>query len=104
MKQLRWPRPPLILGLVLGDTVERNLFISVERYDLVWLARPIVLGLLALATVGLLRPLLQDVRRQANVQSLFGAFGRPTFRLDQLFYVFMIGLIGWMVIESLDWP
>jgi hypothetical protein len=104
MKQLRWPRPPLILGLVLGDTVERNLFISVERYELAWLPRPIVLGLLALAIVGLLRPLLQDVRRQATLQGLAGAFGRPTFRLDQLFYLFMIGLIGWMVVESLDWP
>ena len=104
MKQLRWPRPPLILGLVLGDTVERNLFISVERYNLEWLARPIVLGLLALAIVGLLRPLLQDVRRQTTLQGLVGAFGRPSFRLDQLFYVFMIGLIGWMVVASLDWP
>jgi hypothetical protein len=104
MKQLRWPRPPLILGLVLGDTVERNLFISVERYSLEWLARPIVLGLLALAVVGLLRPLLQDVRRQTTLQGLVGAFGRPALRLDQLFYVFMIGLLGWMVVESLDWP
>jgi TctA family transporter len=104
MKQLRWPRPPLILGLVLGDTVERNLFISVERYNLEWLARPIVLGLLALAIVGLLRPLLQDARRHADRRTLLAAFGRPTFRLDQLFYVFMIGLIGWMVLASLDWP
>jgi hypothetical protein len=89
---------------VLGDTVERNLFISVERYNLEWLSRPIVLGLLALAIVGLLRPLLQDARRQASVATLLGAFGRPTFRLDQLFYVFMIGLIGWMVLASLEWP
>jgi TctA family transporter len=104
MKQLRWPRPPLILGLVLGDTVERNLFISVERYNLEWLSRPIVLGLLALAIVGLLRPLLQDARRQASFQGFLHAFGRPAFRLDQLFYVFLIGLLGWMVVVSLDWP
>jgi hypothetical protein len=101
---MRWPRPPLILGLVLGDTVERNLFISVERYDLAWLSRPIVLGLLALAIVGLLRPLLQDMHRQADLRGLLASFGAPAFRLDQLFYVFMIGLIGWMVVVSLDWP
>jgi TctA family transporter len=104
MKQLRWPRPPLILGLVLGDTVERNLFISVERYNLEWLSRPIVLGLLALAIIGLLRPLLQDMRRQVRARDFAAAFGPPSFRLDQLFYVFMIGLIGWMVLASLDWP
>ena len=34
MKQFKWPRPPLILGVVLGDTIERYLFISIERYGL----------------------------------------------------------------------
>ena len=29
MKQFKWPRPPLILGVVLGDTIERYMFISI---------------------------------------------------------------------------
>src|SRR3954447_26706343 len=37
MKQFKWPRPPLILGVVLGDTIERYLFISVERYGITWM-------------------------------------------------------------------
>ncbi|CAN0554228.1 unnamed protein product, partial [Laminaria digitata] len=37
MKRLRWPRPPLILGFVLGGLVERYMFISVERYGADWL-------------------------------------------------------------------
>ncbi len=32
MRELGWPRPPLLLGLVLGDLVERYLFISVQLY------------------------------------------------------------------------
>src|SRR3979490_2531115 len=47
MKQMRGPRPPLILGLVLGDTVERYLFISVERYGYDWLRPPHVAGVAA---------------------------------------------------------
>jgi TctA family transporter len=104
MKQLRWPRPPLILGLVLGDTVERNLFISVERYGFEWLARPIVFGLLALAVVGLLRPLLQDWRRQHGIRGLLDMFGRPSWQPGQMFHVFMLALVGWMVVAALDWP
>ncbi len=42
MKQFKWPRPPLILGVVLGDTIERYMFISVERYGVSWLLRPVV--------------------------------------------------------------
>ncbi len=49
MKQFKWPRPPLILGVVLGDTIERYLFISIERYGLSWMLRPIVALLFALA-------------------------------------------------------
>ena len=44
MKQLGWPRPPLILGFVLGDIFERYLFISVERYGIEWLFRPVVVS------------------------------------------------------------
>ena len=101
MKQLRWPRPPLILGLVLGDTVERYLFISVERYGYEWLGRPIVIGLLALAIVGLLRPLLQDVRRQEPAASPAPSGGRPSARPALLVFV---SAFGWMVVVSLDWP
>src|SRR6478672_6031982 len=46
MKQFKWPRPPLVLGLVLGDSIERYMFISIERYGFSWLARPVVAVLL----------------------------------------------------------
>ena len=40
MKQAKWPRPPLLLGVVLGEIIERYMFISVERYGVSWMARP----------------------------------------------------------------
>src|ERR1051325_4723133 len=40
MKQFKWPRPPLVLGLVLGDSIERYMFISIERYGYSWLPPP----------------------------------------------------------------
>jgi len=104
MKQMRWPRPPLILGLVLGDTVERYLFISVERYGYDWLARPIVVALLALAVYGLLRPLIDDVKQHGGFTRLVTGFGRPHFRAHNLFHVFMIMVVGWMVFAALAWP
>ncbi len=104
MKQMRWPRPPLILGLVLGDVIERYMFISVERYGYTWLGRPIVMILLALAIYGLFRPLIQDLRRHGGARGLLSGFGRPVVRFNQLFHVFMIIVIGWMVIAALPWP
>ena len=43
MKRFAWPRPPLILAMVLSSIVERNLFISVNRYGVAWLGHPLVI-------------------------------------------------------------
>jgi hypothetical protein len=103
MKQFKWPRPPLILGVVLGDTIERYMFISVERYGISWLARPIVAVLFTMAIIGLVRPFVQDIRSQGGVRKLLTSFQAPRFRASQLFTMFMIALIGSALLVSLRW-
>jgi TctA family transporter len=53
MQALKWPRPPLLIGFVLGTGAENYMWISVSRYDWSWLAFPsvIVVGILVLVTV-----------------------------------------------------
>jgi TctA family transporter len=53
MKRFSWPRPPVVLGLVLSSIIENYLFISVTRYGWNWLARPIVIGIGVLIAVSL---------------------------------------------------
>ncbi|MGB5081244.1 MAG: tripartite tricarboxylate transporter permease [Burkholderiales bacterium] len=103
MKQLKWPRPPLLLGLVLGDIFERYLFISVDRYGTGWLSRPLVAVLLAFALFGLLRPLWQDFRARGSLRSLLAEFGAPRFGPSQLFPAALIALLSWMLIEARAW-
>ena len=43
MARLGWPRPPLLLGLVLGPLAENRLFLSTDNYGAAWLLRPGVL-------------------------------------------------------------
>src|SRR3954466_9064687 len=93
MKQFKWPRPPLVLGVVLGDTIERYLFISVERYGLTWFARPVVAILFFLAIMGLVRPFLQDIRSQGGVARMLTSFQQPRFHLSQVFTIFAICVI-----------
>jgi putative tricarboxylic transport membrane protein len=61
-----WPRAPFVLGLVLGKIAENYLYISVARYDAAWLARPVVLVLLAIALAVIFWPLVQRRRRAAH--------------------------------------
>ncbi len=55
MKRLRWPRPPLLLGFVLGEVVEGYLFISFQLYEWAWMLRPMVLAAFAVALYGVVR-------------------------------------------------
>jgi len=62
MKRLDWPRPPLMLGFVLGPLLERYMFISVNRYGFDWMLRPIVLVLLGLTLIGIARAIIANSR------------------------------------------
>ncbi|MGH8649436.1 MAG: tripartite tricarboxylate transporter permease, partial [Burkholderiales bacterium] len=57
MEKLHWPRPALILGLVLGPLAENRLFLATDNYGADWLVRPWVLVLIALTLAGALYPL-----------------------------------------------
>lgn len=104
MKHAKWQRPPLILGLILGGILERYLFTSVERYGWSgWVTRPVVLVVLAVAIVGLLRSFIQDIRERGGLGALVTGFTRPHFAVGNLFPVFLICLMGWMVLQALGW-
>ena len=104
MKHMKFPRPPLVLGVVLGEVVERYLFISIQRYGVTWFARPIVIVLFAMALFGLTRPLLQDIRSHRGVNNMLSGFGlTPNFRLKQFFHVFLLCVIGWAMLEASAW-
>lgn len=61
MVWLDWPRPPLVLGLVLGRLAENYLFLSTARYGAEWLwSRPIVVVLILASLASALFPLVQN--------------------------------------------
>jgi TctA family transporter len=72
MARFGWPRPPLILGFVLGRLAETYLFISVARYGMAWLGRPVVALLMALTVAVVVYPCLQE-RRQRRAGSVVDA-------------------------------
>jgi TctA family transporter len=51
MRRFGYPRPAMILGLVLGGLMETYLYRSMASYGFSWLLRPGVIALLILATV-----------------------------------------------------
>ncbi|HTM76802.1 MAG TPA: tripartite tricarboxylate transporter permease, partial [Devosia sp.] len=101
MKLLRWPRAPLILGLVLGVLMERYMAISIMRYSAEWLLRPGVMALLGFSALVLLRPLFREVRH-GGIGALIPR-GIPSFKPQDLAYLFFIGIAGYMLVEAQRW-
>ncbi|MCK4869129.1 MAG: tripartite tricarboxylate transporter permease, partial [Alphaproteobacteria bacterium] len=103
MKRLRWPRPPLILGFVLGAIIERYMFISVARYEWEWLYRPAVAILLGMALLGMFRPLISEFLANRKAGRATPLIGRPVFHPAALFHVGLIALILVMIAETGSW-
>lgn len=109
MKRADWPRPPVILGFVLGGLIERYLVISVQRYQFDWLLFPIVAILLVLTLVGILRPAITSylARRKSlaegtRTNTRIGAL-KPADRGDVLFALLVIVMFAVALMISWAW-
>jgi len=59
MVKYRWPRPPFILGFILGNLAETYLYSSVTRYGATWLYRPKVIILFLISAAFAFYPFIQ---------------------------------------------
>lgn len=101
MKRLRWPRPPLILGLVLGALIERYMSISFIRYGMDWALRPGVMVLLACAALIMFSPVLRLLRKENRAGVVLRH--RPYLGLDDLAYGLFIAIGVYVLVTSRDW-
>jgi len=124
MKAFQWPRPPLILGFILGAIIERNLQSAISAYGpLDLLTRPITLILLALSAV-MIYVLIKSERETAAIKAAADAAEAKaaaeslgadasvasaerrigaTWRLEHWFALFLLLVVGWMMWEALNW-
>jgi len=65
---LDWPRPPLVLGFILGHLAENYLWLSQQTFGLSWLQRPLVIALMVIIAAYVLYIATQ--RRQSRIEAL----------------------------------
>jgi putative tricarboxylic transport membrane protein len=104
MKQLGWPRPPLILGLVLGSMFERYYFISTQIYGLGFFTRPVVAVVLLAALWVVLGPSIRAFLRMSRPEKQAArhrGFPRLVRRFDHhtaftLLLIVISGFAAWV--------
>jgi TctA family transporter len=69
MRRYGYPRPAMILGLVLGDLMEKYLYRSMASYGFTWLSRPAVIGLLIISTASFLLTLRGRMKANARAKA-----------------------------------
>ncbi|MCX8022944.1 MAG: tripartite tricarboxylate transporter permease [Syntrophorhabdaceae bacterium] len=106
LEKLKWPRPPLILGLVLGGLAESRLFLAMGNYGISWLKRPMVLVLMALILFGALYPVIKNRLKKKREDAVVEGGPSQDFVIEKRkpnkwgaifagFIVFVISLALW---------
>jgi len=99
MEKLAWPRPPVLLGLVLGPLAENRLFLASDNYGMAWTWRPGVLIIFAVTLIGIFYPIIkkkwQDKATQPTTATVEAA-PKAGLRFDKqvLFTVCVISLLA----------
>jgi len=102
MEKVHWPRPPLILGLVLGPLAENRLFLATDNYGLDWLTRPWVLVLIALTLAGAIYPWLKARSRRRKSAAAVAVPPPPRSRRGIAFSVLIVVVLAAALWESRD--
>jgi putative tricarboxylic transport membrane protein len=73
MNRVGWPRPPFILGFILGDLAEAYLYSSTSRHGAAWLLRPTVIILFFVAVMIAIYPYLKErkLRKKGGADEIF---------------------------------
>ena len=116
MKVAGWPRPPIILAMILGNYLENYFQLSVGTHDgYGWLGRPIVLVIMALIVLTLFfSARATRKKKKAALQSSIKGEDtkkrrpkRKGLKVPVISFPFAIALcvfLVWAGIESFQWP
>jgi TctA family transporter len=103
MKHFKWPRPPLVLGFILGKVLERYMFISIQRYGTTWMLRPAVIAIFFLAFLSLVRPFLQDVRAHGGFKKMLFDYSHPSLKSTNVLPLVLLVLFAVMLADAVTW-
>lgn len=104
MKRGGWPRPPLVLAVILGSLLENRFQISMRAYGWDWLERPAVLVIFALTALTVILAttgIIKAKRSGDGPETGEGAERNPVISFP--FTVALGVMFAWAGMEALAW-
>ncbi len=103
MKHFQWPRPPLVLGFILGEVIERYMFISIERYGIQLDAASGRRGDVRYGGADPAAAVAAGRAQPWRPQAMVSQWGQPQFAVNNLFAAALLCLFVAMLGESFEW-
>ncbi len=106
MRRYGWPRPPVLVAVVLGPKIQTYLWLSVDRYAYEWLLHPGVLFLGAVIIATVFWPMWRQ-RKEAKVQmDYYLEEDKPRMQSvgGVIFTCLFLSLMIWGLFEATKWP
>lgn len=106
MKQAGWPRPPLVLGYILGRIMENSLQLSIKAYGpIAWLGRPVCIGIAIVIVITLWFAVRSHMRRgKGDKIPVTSDADEANPRLSFIFSALVLTVLTYAIIESFWWP
>jgi putative tricarboxylic transport membrane protein len=105
MKRAGWPRPPLVLGYILGRIMENSLHLSMAAYGMSWMLRPIPIVIAIIIVITVLFAVRAHMRRQASPDKpVAGDADGGDPRSSLLFGGFVLIVLIYAIAASFAWP
>jgi putative tricarboxylic transport membrane protein len=106
MRRYGWPRPPLLIAVVLGPQVQQYLWLSVDRYGTEWMTFPAVIGIGLAIVVTIAFPYFRQWRSGTKAidmdtkAEIVRAQEKGTLVTSGILFVIFTA----MIIDALRWP
>ena len=106
MRRYGWPRPPLLVAVVLGAQVQQYLWLSVDRYGLEWMLFPSVIFLFLLIVATVAYPFIRNWLQSRKMMDMdvLHELTRSQEKGSLVMCLFLVALFVGMIIMGQRWP
>ena len=106
MRRYGWPRPPMLVAVVLGAQVQQYLWLSTDRYGLEWMLFPSVIFLFLLIVATVAYPFIRNWLQSRKMMDMdvVHELTRSQEKGSLVMCLFLIALFVGMIIMGQRWP
>ena len=106
MRRYGWPRPPVLVAVVLGPQVQTYLWLSIDRYSWEWLLFPGVLVIFAIIVATVFFPMWRTRHEQKVTMDYYMEDDQPRMQSvgGVVFTLIFLSVLIWGIFMATSWP